>query len=264
MAVPNQTKPFQKTPEVKTQPPATVKANETKVAEATINPVEAEVAVVVPTPDAVSEQIVAPVTQEQVIEAVAPAETTTKEQQKPAAEEPKAEVVVPPLAPAVVVKVPQAPAATDLEASIAFIRANGTVTANTAIVGMEQYIDKMAPGKPMDKVAGAANQVALWRTIKAVLEHSREDFNSTYSVMLGLWNKHKTGVFGERYVHRFMDMVNMDKDEVFAFLAILDLMRMTASPIGRKEALRQVDMNRALGREFSEQARQNILGFYGL
>jgi len=151
-----------------------------------------------------------------------------------------------------------------LESVIEGVKRSGSVQANTAINGMEAYIAKMTPNKILDKNEGPNAQSSLWRTLRGVLENTNEEFNQTYSIILGLFEKHKNGVFHERYVFRFMADAPLSKDELFAFQAIINLIKLTADPVSRNSALKQVDIARSLGKVFSENARQRILGFYGL
>lgn len=155
--------------------------------------------------------------------------------------------------------------ANTLESMIEQIKATGTIQAKNTIANLELYMKNMSPGIPLENKDGANYQLKLWKTILSLLEHSKEeDFRQSYGVLLGLFDKHKNDVFHERYVFRFMDSITIDKDESFAFLGILNLIKLTASFLGRKEALKQVDLGRTLGKVFSEQARQKVLAFYGL
>jgi hypothetical protein len=175
-------------------------------------------------------------------------------------------LATPSLAPAVVQKENTGSATqVTLESVIEKIKLNGDAVSMSTVFNLESYIEKMQPGKPVEKAEIVASQVALWKTLSTFIEKSQTNFRQTYSVVLALFEKHKDGVFNERYVFRMMSDVPLPADDLFAFQALINLIKVTAPVQGRVTALKQnVDMSRTLSKVFSEQARQKLLDFYGM
>lgn len=130
---------------------------------------------------------------------------------------------------------------------------------------LNQYVQKMRPGIEMTSVQGALFQKSLWRSLQTMIEKSTdEEFAAVYSSALAIFKENAAGAFNDLYVMRFMSDVQLDKDEIFAFQAIVNLMNKTADAAQRATMLRQVDMSRTLSRSFSESGRQRVLAYYNM
>lgn len=164
-------------------------------------------------------------------------------------------------APAVQNTAPVAKTATDFDNYIAKLKVSGTHLEKAFIAQMEDYIVKMAPGRPVTVQEGASNQLGLWRLIKHTLNTTTE-FNTLYGMLLGYANAHRNGVFHDRYVFRFAEHFTFDPIEINAFQAVLNLVNVTCVPGDRKAVLKQVDMKRTLSMHWSEEARQRVIKFY--
>lgn len=176
---------------------------------------------------------------------------------------PPAPTVEPTLAPVALNK--QQATDVTLESVIEAINQSSNTSAKFAIAGLQRYIANMQPGVPMDQKDAAFHQTGLWKTLYNFIENTEEDFDKVYSVILGLFFKHKEGVFHEHYVFRAMSDVTLDSDEISAFQVLINLIKVTANQVGRQAALKQnVDISRTLANVFSENARQKILSFYGM
>lgn len=152
-----------------------------------------------------------------------------------------------------------------LDSIIESINQSGNSPAKFVVAGLQRYITSMKPGLPLEQKEAASNQTALWKTLYNFLENAEEDFDKVYSVILGLFFKHKDGVFHEHYVFRAMSDVALDAEEIQAFQVLINLIKVTADPVGRQAALKQnVDISRTLANVFSETARQKVLSFYGM
>lgn len=171
----------------------------------------------------------------------------------------------PVVTPAPVVLSAQQATSTTLESMIEEIKRADNSAAKFAIAGIESYIANMRPGTPIQKNEIVMHQTGLWHTLHNMLENTEDDFNKVYSVVLGLFHKHKDGVFNEHYIFRMMSDVTLDEEEIRAFQSLINLVKVTADPIGRQQALKQnVDISRTLANVFTENARQKILAFYGM
>ena len=151
----------------------------------------------------------------------------------------------------------------DFEGIISKIKASGTLAERTFVVQIEQYITAMQPGKPMTSEVGARNQIALWRTIFNCIERTEEEFHKIYSLLLAYFEQYKDGVFHERYVFRFAEMMTLPPEELATYQRTINLIKITCSPLGRNQSLKQVDLSRTLKDVFSEPGRQKLLTFYG-
>ena len=154
---------------------------------------------------------------------------------------------------------------TTLDSTVEAIKRSDNTPAKFVIAGLETYITNMQPGMPVSRDHAVMHQVGLWNTLHNFVENTEQDFNKIFSTVLGLFHKHKDGVFHEHYVFRVMSDITLDKEEMAAFQVFINLLKVTANPVGRQQALKQnVDISRTLANVFSENARQKILGFYGM
>ena len=152
-----------------------------------------------------------------------------------------------------------------IDSVIEEIKRSDNSPAKFAIAGIESYIANMRPGTPIQKNEVVMHQTAFWHTLHNMLENTEDDFNKVYSTVLGLFHKHKDGVFNEHYIFRMMSDVTLDAEEIRAFQSLINLLKVTADPVGRQQALKQnVDISRTLANVFTENARQKILAFYGM
>lgn len=130
---------------------------------------------------------------------------------------------------------------------------------------LAQYVQKMKPGVPMTPEEGAVQQRLLWKTLQNLLEKTpEEDFQQAFNTALKIFKEFENGAFGDQYVMRFMSDVHLDRDEIYAFQAIINLMKKTADKATRSQMLKQVDLSRSLSRTFTEAARQRVLSFFNV
>jgi hypothetical protein len=162
---------------------------------------------------------------------------------------------------------PTTPLASDSELSnrLERLKLEGTAREKALITFIEGYITSMTPGKPVEDKAGATHQLTLWRTLQSVVERSAGDeFRNLFSLVLDIVaeHQHKRGVFQDKYVFRFVEHLTFSAEEQKSFLALLNLMVLTANRNTRHIGKKQIDLNRVAGAGFSEQGRQNLLAFY--
>lgn len=129
---------------------------------------------------------------------------------------------------------------------------------------VEDYMAQMAPNKPMAEANGIRYQVSLFRVLTRMIDNLDVDFRAAWATVLDLAYKHKDGAFNERYVMRFVSNLTLTKEEVTAFLLLLDLIRMSAEPVTRANPLKQYDMSKLQKYRFTEKGRRNLNAFYGL
>jgi len=152
----------------------------------------------------------------------------------------------------------------ELSSLIERIAATKNVPAINAINDIKQYIVDMNPGRTMTTVDGSRNQVILFRAIRSIIEFTGSDFQIAFATLLRFFDEYKNGVFGERYVFRFMESVSLSPEERRAYERIVTLLKITSSAQGRKEALRQVNFQKILQYSFTEEGKQKVLGFFNV
>ena len=150
-----------------------------------------------------------------------------------------------------------------LSVMLAAMRKDGSASQKGLIYALDTYVERMAPGKPMDAETGAKHQHALWKAVQNVIESSPDgEFKRLWSILLAYAEEHKNGVFGDRYLFRFADQWHQSESELTAFQRAMNLVRLTSNPRARAKGLKQVDLQRSLEETFTEQGRARVLGFY--
>lgn len=181
----------------------------------------------------------------------------------PVVEQALPQVVQPPVKTDPVVELKQPEAAVGFAALIQNIKTEGTPEQKRMILGIEQYMERMTPGLSMDFNDGARHQHMLWKLLQGVIERApQEQFKRMWSIILGYFEQHKDGVFGDRYIYRFSEYWHQGEAELAAFQRIINVIRLTSNAEERAKGLRQVDLSRSLEQGFSEQGRQRVVGFY--
>ena len=136
-----------------------------------------------------------------------------------------------------------------------------------ALMLLENVIDytaAMAPRKPVDTEQGNLHQVSLYRSILGTIEHtSDEDFELAFTALLMLFEEHRDGVFSEIYVNRFHDTMPLGAEERKTLLNMVDLFKVLGPVKGRDQAMRQVDIDRALKGSLSEIGRGRVSQYFG-
>lgn len=150
------------------------------------------------------------------------------------------------------------------QASIDNIKATGSVSGKATISALESYIEKMKPGVPVESKEGARHQEFLWRTLSNLIDSDTEDFQEVFRGVLALVHREGRAAFAETHLFRFTENIALGHAQTKAFLALLDLIKVTADPKGRFLALKQVDFHRSTEHYWSERARQRLTNFYNL
>jgi hypothetical protein len=126
------------------------------------------------------------------------------------------------------------------------------------------YAAVMAPRKPVDTEQGNLNQVALYRSIVGIIERtSDEDFEPAFTALLMLFEESRDGVFREIYVNRFHDTMPLGAEERKTLLNLVDLFKVLGPVKGRDQAMKQVDIDRALKGSLSEVGRGRVSQYFG-
>lgn len=136
----------------------------------------------------------------------------------------------------------------------------------TAFYQIQEYMDAMAPGKPMTEVEGVKHQVKLYRALDIVFNRlSDDDFRKFYPALLYLFHEYGddvNGVFSMVYVYRFPEYLTLSTVEQEAFHRLLNMMIVTANPVTRPDAIRTLNWKYTLQVGLTDDARARIQAFY--
>lgn len=158
---------------------------------------------------------------------------------------------------------PDAPLLPEVEAILQKARAEATTLGKMVLNQIEEYINDMAPKKPMTPALGVRHQVKLYRALQTTTRLG-DDFFLVWGTILKLFNSQRAAVFHESYVFRYMEHVTLSPQDQKAFQRLLNLIVITANPQGRAVAVKQVDFKRTLEFGMDEAGRNRLLGFYGV
>lgn len=154
------------------------------------------------------------------------------------------------------------PTVSDFAAIIGGILDTGTATQKQTIWRMEDYINKMRPGVTQTEQSGTQNQLTFWHFLNSTINLDQAEFKQCWAIILFYFKEYNKGALGEQYVARFFNAIRLDEASMKAFQHLLDLCSLTADAGTRAQAMRQMDLNRALSVGISEQAKANIISFY--
>lgn len=148
------------------------------------------------------------------------------------------------------------------EAKIEGIKANGTRSEKNVVNALEGYVVKMAPYSVLTQEAMIAQQMLLWRTVRNVIEEPK-DFEAGYTLLIDYARQYKNTSFSDHNLYRMMDQIPLDKESAKYFQASLNVITIAASVKNRKDAVKQVDLNRVMNeRVFSEVGRNNVINYF--
>lgn len=155
------------------------------------------------------------------------------------------------------------PVTLSFEDGLAELKKTGTVGQKSLIAALDQYRERMAPGKPVSDDDGAKYQYALWKTIQTTIDFSAVDeFKSLWALLLGYFNHYKKGALHDQYIYRFSEYWVYSLDDLDAFQRILNLILLTRDPSTREKGLRQQNFDRTLQLGLTEAGRQRLINFY--
>jgi hypothetical protein len=129
---------------------------------------------------------------------------------------------------------------------------------------LNEYMEAMRAGLPVDVEEGKAWQKVLYRTLMNVIHNSDDaEFSVLLKIILDQFVVHKDGVFHPSHSMRFAEHIELNEAERATFFNLVDLLTISADAKGRELRLRQVDLNKSLTSEFTEQGKQRIRAFLG-
>lgn len=129
---------------------------------------------------------------------------------------------------------------------------------------LTDFVEAMDITRPITPVNAGVQHVRLFNALRSGLENVEENFNIFFGTVLQVVNLHKETVFHPLYASRFIEQApfrsNSDSRD---YLRILDLLRLAADPVSRKQVASQIDLTKTLA-NFSEAARQKVYAFFNI
>jgi hypothetical protein len=137
----------------------------------------------------------------------------------------------------------------------------GSMKEKTVIVSMRSYIQKMAPGLPLDIKDGVFLQQGLWKLIQTI-SNTDDDFDQSFKILIDFFREYKGTTLSERYIFRFVENMTMGSENIRAFQSVINIIMIAATTINKRDVKKQVDLNRALNSGLTEEARQRIISYF--
>lgn len=139
-----------------------------------------------------------------------------------------------------------------------------SVDAKAIINSILTYVRDMAPGKTQTPEAIQRQQMNLHVALTGAINRLDGEFKHVWGGVLKLFHEHRDGVFSERYVYRQLQNAPMNPQQRAAFQNVVNMIKLTADPQGRKVGLKQFDKARTMQHGLTEQGRNKLLAFYNL
>jgi hypothetical protein len=149
------------------------------------------------------------------------------------------------------------------ELLVATEEVKGLVNHNSQAVqkSLDDYLTIMMPGKPVDPQVGGREQYRLYKTIVNVISN-QANFKESWNISLKSFNDNKDGAFKDSHIFRFPDTMLGNPNDHKLFQVLINLIKLTADPVTRKEGLTKVTLARTLDAGMTEVARSNLASFY--
>lgn len=134
------------------------------------------------------------------------------------------------------------------------------------ITRLYDYIDRMNPSKRENDDVGAAEQVALYRSIINIMEGPEEYFQPLFTALLRLFNTFNgpRDVFHDHNCSRYMQLVTLNADERKSFNNLVCFLKLMANPETRHVTARTTDHTRLLAYGLTDTARNRVTSFLDL
>ena len=155
-----------------------------------------------------------------------------------------------------------APTLSKFEQKVQAFLNSGNNTQINLIGVLKRYQEEMHPNKTPDLSIVRIQQKALWNTINTVI-NTEDNFRDNWRMLVSYFRNNRDGAFGDKYVNRFMDMLNnFNNEEKQAFLNMLALISVACTVDDVKKVQKFIVLDKALVRPIKAEARQRIINFY--
>ena len=157
----------------------------------------------------------------------------------------------------------QASAPTEFESYKAQRLQNGSSAEKLLISVFDDYLDTMAPGKPMNAATGSVKNFALYCAIVNAIKEP--DFQAQWRTVLRYfanYSKNKTAL-NQVYLLRFPQAWPGKPNQYKQWMGLQDLIAMSCTVVDRAVFLRQYNILASLA-AFTDTERQTIIAYYSM
>ena len=157
---------------------------------------------------------------------------------------------------------PQEPTPKGFAGKIHTLKKTGTPQQKSVIDQMTQYLESMAPGQYQSPQTLVQNQLLLYSVIRHVLD-SETEFHNCYPLLVDYFREYKDTTLNERYLHRGVEYLPLDKDTLALFQGVLNAIIAIVDRGTPQQAAKIIDINRTFKEGIlSDAARERIISYY--
>lgn len=149
----------------------------------------------------------------------------------------------------------------DFSALISNEKAKGTVWAQDVISFMERYAEAMAPRRIMSSTDVVNWQEGLLDKLVSIIERApANEFNRLWRLVIAFFGEYKSACFSPVYYSRGATEWRRDPKQYQILTNLTNLLEASARDM--KTVNEVVNVNSVVGKNFSEEARGRVIGFY--
>lgn len=139
---------------------------------------------------------------------------------------------------------------------------NGSVFQQSMVGVLKRYNDEMHPNKPVDIATARTQQRALYNIIVKVMD-TDENFQDNWRTVIGFFREYKKSTYGDKYVNRFMDLLNNFRgEERQVFQNLLALLSITAGLNNHKQVSKYYMLDKGLVPPLKPASIQRVINYY--
>ena len=149
----------------------------------------------------------------------------------------------------------------DFQSLVQKLKVGGTPAEVQLVTALDNYVDAMKPGRPIDGTPGVNQQYKLWTTLHRVIEESStQEFSKLWNVVVAYFREYQNGVFNGQYVNRFSEFWTRTDDELYAFQQLTNLLILAATD--RQNLTKLLSINKVVEKKFTEVGRGRLIQMY--
>lgn len=138
----------------------------------------------------------------------------------------------------------------------------GTVFQQSMVGVLKRYNEEMHPNKPVDIATARTQQRALYNIIVKVID-TDENFQDNWRTVVGFFREYKKSTYGDKYVNRFMDLLNNFRgEERQVFQNLLALLSITAGLNNHKQVTKYYMLDKGLVNPLKPASIQRVINYY--
>lgn len=129
---------------------------------------------------------------------------------------------------------------------------------------IKRYIETMNITTRASNKDGAAAQRDLYNTFIMALNTDARTSFTCLNIILYVFNQYKQTVFGESFVYRYIDKVNLAAKQLRCFRYLVHLFMATANPATRRDNLRRVNLSLVADELPMPICKENLIRYYNI